>query len=151
MTRFRLTGFGRETNRKRVKIYEVENLDEAIIKASKNGTIVDMSQIEILPDIPATEKQIRFAHELGLKFSENISKKNLSLLLTEALTKSKYINIYNNLPPTDGQIELLKEKGIKIPWFSTRRQLSELIDKVIDKEFDEIEKNYDNENKEATK
>jgi len=134
MPTFKLTGIGRETNRKRVRIYKACNLEEAVKMASRDGTIVDMSQTEIIPEIPATENQIRFAKELGLVFPENISKKAMTELLDNALKQKRYQRIDTKLPPTERQLEFMQEKGIDVPYNITRRELSDIIDKVIDEE-----------------
>lgn len=85
MPRFQITGIGRDTGRNRNKIYKADNIDLAIEKASKDGTIVDTSLTQILPDEPATEAQIRAGNNMKLVFRRNISKDDMSLLLSSAL------------------------------------------------------------------
>ncbi len=51
MVRFEITGFGRETGKEYVKIYEAKSKEEAIMKASDDGIIVQTDKIINLPEI----------------------------------------------------------------------------------------------------
>lgn len=84
MPRFEVVGLGRETGRKRVRIYEARNEDEAIMMAASDGTIVEKNKIFILPEIPPTESQINYAKDLGIKLKKNMSRKELSELIHKA-------------------------------------------------------------------
>ena len=137
MPRFQLTGIGRETLRKRVKIYDADDLEHALQLASNAGTIVEVNKTKILPDPSATEKQIRYATELGLRFPNSISKKDMIDLLSNALKQKRYQRIDAKLPPTEAQILLVEEKGFSVPRGITRKKLSEWIDQIIEDEYQE--------------
>ena len=87
MPRYEVVGFGRETGRKRVRIYEAKNKEDAIMMAASEGTIVDMSKIRILPESPATEPQLEYAKNLGIKLPKNATKSELTKLISQAVEK----------------------------------------------------------------
>ena len=137
MPRFQLTGVGRKTLRKRVRVYEADDLEHALQLAFNDETIVEVAQTKILPDIPASENQVRYATELGLQFPKTISKKEMSNLLSDALKQEHYQRINAQLPPTEAQIELVKEKGFSVPTGITRRKMVAWIDQIIEDEYQE--------------
>jgi hypothetical protein len=143
MPRFRLTGFGRDTKRNRTHIYRAANLEEALKKASQDGTIVDMSNIVEIPDEPATENQKRYAKELGISYPPDITESDMYMLLSQVLKDDKYQDIDASLPPTEKQIAFMKEKKKEIPANITRRELSKIIDKILEQELDNLENNID--------
>jgi hypothetical protein len=85
MPRYEVVGFGRETGRKRVRIYEAKNKEDVIMMAASEGTIVDMSKIRILPESPATEQQLEYAKNLGIKIPKNATKRELTKLISQAV------------------------------------------------------------------
>jgi len=81
MPRFEVVGIGRETGRKRVRIYEAKDEEDAIMMAASDGTVVDKKKIRILPESPPTEPQIIYAKKLGIKIPKNATKAELSRLI----------------------------------------------------------------------
>ncbi len=130
MPRYEVVGFGRETGRKRVRIYETKNKEDAIMMTSSEGTIVEVNKIRILPEPPATERQIEYAKYLGLKIPKNVTKNELSILISQAEDDDW---------PTKKQLQKARKLGINISKNITSDELDELIS---DKEF-EIEEQRD--------
>jgi hypothetical protein len=87
MPRYEVVGFGRETGRKRVRIYEAKNKEDAIMMAASEGTVVDVNKIRILPESPATERQIEYAKNLGIKIPQNATKSELTKLISQVVEK----------------------------------------------------------------
>lgn len=74
---------------------------------------------------PATEKQKEFAKNLGIPFSPDIRRGQLTELLDKRLEK---------MPPSAGQLELAKELGIRVPWFCSYKKMSQLLDEAMQRE-----------------
>ena len=87
MPSFEVTGRGRETSRKRKRIYAAYDEAEARQIAEADGTIVE--GIQILPDEPATEAQLSYARDLGISIPENPTKDELRDLLSCHLDHDK--------------------------------------------------------------
>ncbi len=79
MPYFDVVGFGRDSGRRRERRYHGKNEDDAINVASADGTIVET--ISLVPSAPATERQLKYARDLGLSFPENITIEAMSDLL----------------------------------------------------------------------
>lgn len=118
MPRYEVVGFGRETGRKRVRIYETKDKEDAIITAASEGIIVDMDQIRILPEPPPTERQIEYAKAFGIEMPKNVTKVQLSELISEAEDEDW---------PTKNQLQKAHRLGIKIPKNITGDALDDLI------------------------
>ena len=119
MPRFEVVGIGRETGRKRVKIYEVANKETAIMAAAADGTIVDVNKITQLPDEPASERQIEYAKVYGIKVPQNATMRQVSEWLTKAEDQDW---------PTMEQLEKAKRLGLEIQVGITGEELDDLID-----------------------
>jgi hypothetical protein len=92
MPRFEIVGIGRETGKKRVRVYAADNKDAAIAAASADGTIVDVGKIRQIPQLPATDEQKQYAKSLEIKFPPNISKIEISRLIDAELKKTENEN-----------------------------------------------------------
>ena len=88
MPQFQVVGIGKITGRKRKRIYEAEDIDSAIMMAADDGTIVEVGKTEILPEPPATERQIEYAKDLGIKIPKNTDIKELSFMISAAVDYS---------------------------------------------------------------
>ena len=119
MPRYEIVGFGRETGRKRVRIYEAKDEEDAILMAAADGTIVDTQKIKILPDAPATESQIEYAKDLDIKIPKGVTKKELSKLISQAEDEDW---------PRKKTKQQARKLGIKIPAKITDMELLDLID-----------------------
>ncbi len=135
MPKYRFNGFGRVTGRKRCRTYVADTVEEAIQKACEDETVVDPHSVEISPEEPATERQLRFARELGLLFKADISKRKMRQLLDTALGLEWMRRIDENLPPTEAQLEFALELGIRVGPGIKRRQLTKMISEVIDDDW----------------
>jgi len=61
MPRFEVVGIGRETGRKRKKVYTDLNKESAIFSAAADGIIVEVAKIRQLPELLATDEQKKYA------------------------------------------------------------------------------------------
>ena len=93
MPRFEVVGIGRETGKKRVRIYAADNKEGAITAASADGTIVEVDKIRQLPQLPATDEQKQYAKSLEIKFPSDISKIEISRLIDAELKKTENENL----------------------------------------------------------
>ncbi|PKL47880.1 MAG: hypothetical protein CVV39_05165 [Planctomycetes bacterium HGW-Planctomycetes-1] len=85
MPRFEIVGIGRETGKKRVRVYAADNIEAAIAAASADGTIVEVDKIRQIPELPATDSQKQYAKSLEIDFPPNISKIEISRLIDAKL------------------------------------------------------------------
>lgn len=93
MNNYEVIGIGKETNRKRKKVYRAETEDAAKSLAEKDGIIVE--SINLLSPDPATERQLSYAKDLGIKIPENPTKDQISYLIsskTETPASNDQIN-----------------------------------------------------------
>jgi len=118
MTRFEITGVGRSTGRKRVRIYEAKDQEDAIMMAASDGTVVETDKIRILPEPPATEAQLAYAKDLDIKIPKNPTKAQLSILINRAVEEDW---------PTLKQKQKAQKLSIKIPARITEDELDDLI------------------------
>lgn len=130
MPRYQITGIGRETNRKRVRVYEANNREDAFEKASKAGTIVDVDATEVLPDLPPTEGQLYHAKKLGINYPDGITKSELSLLIDEA-----------NKRATPKQLRLASELRLEPSSSLTKKEMSNFLDEAMQNK--KIQKRYE--------
>ncbi len=79
MPRFRIEGYGRESGRRRKRTYEGQTEQEAILRASEDGTVVET--VRQLPDELASERQIAYATGVGLAFPPYTTMREMSDLL----------------------------------------------------------------------
>ena len=109
LIKFEIKGKGKETNRKRKRIYYANTKDEAIKKAEDDGTIVEkiteLPHDPPLPPEPATEKQIKYATHLGIKIPNDATKEDLSYLID--------IKVNNDKPATDRHKEFAHVYGLE--------------------------------------
>ncbi len=83
MPYYDIEGIGIKTNRRRHKRYLADNEEHAIALAKIDETEVKL--IESVEPGPATEKQIKFAKDLGLSFPDDINVNEMSSLLSQKL------------------------------------------------------------------
>jgi hypothetical protein len=118
--RFRLKGYGRETGRKRSKIYEAYDLQGAITQASEDKLIVDMGEIEELQEELLTGAQIEYAQKIGYQ-------------IPIGMTKNQFAEIVGKLPKsaTEKQLKLAQELGLKVSPNISREELTKTIDVAL--------------------
>ena len=80
MPDFEIRGKGRDTGRKRKRVYSAP--DEATAKrlAEDDGTLIE-AIVEIPPE-PATDRQLTYAKDLGISIPPDVSKADLSDLIS---------------------------------------------------------------------
>ena len=83
MPRYEVEGYGKKTGRKRKRVYEGADVDDAINRAAADGTLVEA--ITRRPDVPATDAQVSYARSLGLVFTADVSKAAISAMIDERL------------------------------------------------------------------
>lgn len=87
MAKFEIKGHGRDSGRARKRIYSAFDKAEALEMAEANGTIVDT--VHLLPDEPPTDSQMAYAKDLGISIPENVTKDEISELISSHLEKDK--------------------------------------------------------------
>lgn len=93
MNNYEVIGVGKETNRKRKKVYRAETEDVAKALAEKDGTLVE--SINLLPPEPATDRQLSYAKDLGINIPNGPTKDQISYLIsskTETPASNDQIN-----------------------------------------------------------
>ena len=131
MPRFEVVGIGRETGRKRKKIYTTANKESAIIAAAADGTIVEVDKIRQLPEPLATENQIKYAKAYNIKNPETLTKEQMSILLTKAEDENWPKGTTE--PATEKQMRLAGELGLDIPNGLSEFVVSNLINEALKK------------------
>lgn len=124
MPKYKITGFGRDTNRKRVRLYAANSIEEAYEKAYEDGTIIDTSETEVLPDPPPPPEQLALALELGIEVPTGTTKKELSVLISQAKKMA-----------SPHQIRLCKEIGVYPPLNLTKKAMSSFIEESLKDEM----------------
>nr|WP_054549360.1 hypothetical protein [Lysinibacillus sphaericus] len=79
---------GKHFETKRIRTLKIEAIteEEAVIKAKDNG-LETITSIEIIPFDQPTERQIEYAHSLGIQIPVNASQKDVSALISHAVEK----------------------------------------------------------------
>jgi hypothetical protein len=124
MPDFEIVGKGKDTGRKRQRIYTAENESEARSKAEADGTIIE--SIRELPTEPATERQLSYAKDLGISIPSNPTKNEMIYLISKAVDP----------PASKAQMYCLNEHGIQLDKYTF-----ESIEKVVltlDKELQQV-------------
>jgi hypothetical protein len=124
MPNFEVAGKGKDTGRKRQRIYTAESESEARSKAEADGTIVE--SIRELPPEPATERQLSYAKDLGISIPSNPTKNEMIYLISKAVDP----------PASNAQLYCLNEHGIQLD-----KYIFESIERVVaslDKEVQDV-------------
>ncbi|MCF7971922.1 MAG: hypothetical protein K9L22_12255 [Methylococcaceae bacterium] len=87
MPSFEIKGRGKDTGRKRNRIYTASNELEAKQLAENDGTQVE-EIIELPPELP-TDKQLNYAKDLGITIPTNATKDDLSEIISVKVNKDK--------------------------------------------------------------
>jgi hypothetical protein len=103
MPRYQVEGRGKDTGRKRKREYDAQTEADARRLAEDDGTEV-VSVVELPPE-PATDKQLSYAKDLGIKIPSDPTKEQLSYLISERVDP----------PATKSQLYCLQELGITFP------------------------------------
>lgn len=87
MPSYEIKGKGNETGRKRRRIYSAANELEARQLAENDGTLVE--EVTEIPPEPPTERQINYAKDLGISIPVNVTKDDLSDLISLKVDRDK--------------------------------------------------------------
>lgn len=126
MPKFQIRGHGKETGRKRSRVFYASSEEKARELAAADGTVVD--EIERLPDDPPpepTERQLDFASDLGIAIPDDADRDDVSDLISQKLGKEK--------PATDRHKSFATFYDLEFRRFIGKREL-------FDRIFEELEK-----------
>ena len=87
MPSYEVHGKGKDTGRKRNRIYSAFNEKEARQLAESDGTLVE--QVIEVPPEPPTDRQLKYAQDLGITIPENASKDDLRDLISQKVDHDK--------------------------------------------------------------
>ncbi len=87
MPNYSIEGKGKDTGRKRRRIYLAANESEARRLAEEDGTLVE--SISELPPEPPTERQLEYAKDLGINIPSDATKASISDLISLKVEKDK--------------------------------------------------------------
>lgn len=119
MAKFEIKGHGRDSGRARKRIYSAFDKAEALEMAEANGTIVNT--VHLLPDEPPTDSQLAYAKDLGISIPENVTKAEISDLISSHLEKDKFA--------TERHRSFAKRYRVECTRFSGKRAL---FDRILD-------------------
>lgn len=87
MPSYEIKGKGKDTGRKRKRIFTAPNEEEARQLAEADGTLVE--EITEIPPDPPTERQLDYAKDLGISIPSNATKDDLSDLISLKVDRDK--------------------------------------------------------------
>lgn len=87
MMQYEIKGKGKDTGRKRKRVYIAKNEQSAIQLAEADGIIID--EIKELPPDPPTERQLDYAKDLGIAIPPDATKDDVSNLISIKVNKDK--------------------------------------------------------------
>jgi len=87
MPSYEIKGKGKDTGRKRKRIFTAPNEEEAKQLAEADGTLVE--EIKEIPPDPPTERQLDYAKDLGISIPSNATKDDLSDLISLKVDRDK--------------------------------------------------------------
>lgn len=87
MPSYEIKGAGKDTGRKRRRIYTAPNEAEAKQLAEADGTLVE--EITEIPPDPPTERQLDYARDLGISIPANATKDDISDLISLKVDRDK--------------------------------------------------------------
>lgn len=134
MSKFEIVGYGRETGRKRVRTYDAETQEDAMEMASSDGTIVEYNKVRKLPEPPATDRQLKYARDLGIKIPRKPTKTQLSELIQTAIDDDM---------PSKRLVRKATRMGIPVEKSMSATEVEDLIDDEQDRreieQYDRVE------------
>lgn len=116
MPYFKISGMGKESNRKRTKRYKAKDETAAKLMAETEGTIVEAIEYE-KPE-PATDRQINYAKDLGLSFPPDININEMSNLISKKVDDDRdapnwLLEYVLNIFPEENDLSITKYIGIE--------------------------------------
>lgn len=113
MPDYEIKGKGKDTGRKRKRIYSAANEQEARELATSDGTLVE--EVNELPPEPPTERQLDYAKDLGITIPANATKDDLSDLISLKVDRDK--------PATERQKNFARTYGVEITKYIGKKAL----------------------------
>jgi hypothetical protein len=103
--RFQINGFGRESGKRRSRVYSAADEEAARAIAFNDGTVIE-SISEMPPDLPqpATESQKNYAEGLGIEFDPSITKSEISVLIAERVKADNETGSFSMNVTEDGAL-----------------------------------------------
>lgn len=123
MPGYEVIGKGKDTGRRRRRIYRSSSESGARKLAEEDGTIVE--KINELPPDPPTERQLDYARDLGIFVPPNATKNDVSDLIS--------IKVDNDKPSTARHRSFARLYGLKPTEYIGKKQLFDQIKYVLDK------------------
>jgi hypothetical protein len=117
MPNYEIKGKGKDSGRKRTRIYSATNEDAARQLAEIDGTTVE-ELVELPPDLP-TERQLDYAKDLGIAIPVDATKGDVSDLISMYLDEDK--------SATERHREFAKRFGIEVSRYIGKRDLFDRI------------------------
>jgi len=116
MPYYKITGIGKESNRKRTKRYKAKDETAAKLMAETDGTMVETIEFE-KPE-PATDRQLSYARDLGLSFPSDININEMSNLISKKVDNDRdspsWLSEYVlNIFPEENGLSITKYIGIE--------------------------------------
>jgi len=121
MAKYEIQGRGRESGRTRKHIYSAFDESEALKMAEADGTVVET--IRLLPEEPPTEAQLAYAKDLSISAPENVTKVEISDLISSYLGKDK--------PSTERHRSFARRYQVECTRFTGKRALFDRIFEVL--------------------
>lgn len=87
MPSYEIQGKGKDTGRKRRRVYSAPTEEDARKLAEADGTLVEV--VNEIPPEPPTERQIEYARDLGISIPPNATKDDLSDLISLKVDRDK--------------------------------------------------------------
>jgi hypothetical protein len=111
LPRFQVTGTGRDTRRKRKRVYDVANEDAARRNADVDG--LDVLEVAELPPEPPTESQLAYARDLGINIPAGVSREEISDLIG--------VRTENDKPASADLLALATGYGAKVTRYTGKK------------------------------
>lgn len=121
MPRYEIQGNGKDSGRKRTRVYSAANEDAARQLAEVDGITVEKI-VELPPDMP-TEPQLDYAKNLGIAIPAGATKTDISSLISMKVDGDK--------PSTERHIGFAKKYGIEVSRYTGKRALFDLIQAAL--------------------
>lgn len=123
MPNYEIVGKGRDTGRKRKRIYSAKDHKAAEALAEADGT--EVLEISELPPEPPTKRQIEYATDIDIKIPYDITKDELSDLISSTLDHDK--------PSTERHRSFAQIYGVECTDYLGKKSLFDRIHTVLTK------------------
>ena len=121
MMRYEIKGKGKDTGRKRKRVYMAKNEQDAIQLAEDDGTIIE--EIKELPPDPPTERQLDYAKDLGIAIPPDATDDDVSNLISMKVNRDK--------PATERHIGYARGYGIEPSRYIGKKSLFDQIQAAL--------------------